>query len=321
MQQTRTHVWSASAFAALALVREIFQHPDGTTAPSLAYFSISSSPTGWTGFAMALVIGGFLFGGWEAPLLFSEESKNPNLSPGRAAIVGVIATEAWYLLLFIVFQGVDSVKNLGEHGADVLGYASTLLAPDPIARLLPLAVFSALFAATQMQLTEASRVMFSMAQDGLLPKALAALHPRFRTPWVAALILGVLPPLVLIPYLASSEAGTVIVDIIGSVGLFYLAMYTVIPLACVIYAARALRGQGDFWTSSVPPLIGGVAMFLLFIYGLVTLPPAAAIVAGIALAICIVLGIVSAVTSKAEYFKHTDVATPSAGEVLAGRID
>jgi amino acid transporter len=309
------------AFAVAALVYEIAQHPEGTSAPSLAYFSIGSSPTGWTGFAMALVIGGFLFGGWEAPLLFSEESKNPNLSPGRAAIVGVIATLAWYLLLFIIFQGVASVKNLGEHGADVLGYASTLLAPDPIARLLPLAVFSALFAATQMQLTEASRVMFSMAQDGLLPKVLAKLHPRFRTPWVASLILGLLPPLVLIPYLVSSGAGTVIVDIIGSVGLFYLAMYTVIPFACVVYAGRALRGKGDFWSSTVPPLIGGVAMLLLFIYGLFTLPFAATIVAGIVLAICVVLGIAAALTSKSEYFKQTDVSAPSPGEVLASGID
>ena len=300
-------------FAVLALIHEFQGHP-GTSAPSWSYFSIGSSPTGWTGFFMALVIGGFLFGGWEAPLLFSEESKQPNFNPGRAAIVGVISALAWYLLLFIVFQGVASTADLGKNGADVLGYASTLLAPDPVARLLPLAVFSALFAATQMQLTEASRVMFAMGQDKLLPEVVARLHPRFRTPWVAALILGVLPPVVLIPYLVSSAAGTVVLDIVGSVGLFYLAMYTVIPLACVVFAVRALRGKSDFWSSAVPPLLGGAAMLGLFIYGLITLPTAAAVIGGVAIAICIGLGIGASLLSHADYFKHRDVNAPSASE-------
>ena len=237
------------------------------SAPSLSYFSIGSSPNGWTGFATALVIGGFLFGGWEAPLLFSEESKNPNFSPGRAAIVGVISALVWYLLLFVIFQGVASPANIEAHGADVLGYASTILAPDPWARFLPLAVFSALFAATQMQLTEASRVMFAMGQDRVLPRFVAKLHPRFRTPWVAALILGILPPLVLIPYLISSEAITVIGDIVGSVGLLYLAMYTIIPLACVVFFFRALRGRSSEVPTIVATFIGGATMLFLLAWG------------------------------------------------------
>jgi hypothetical protein len=43
-------------------------------------------------------------------------------------------------------------------------------------------------------------------------------------------------------------------------------------------------------------------------------------VAGIALAICLVLGFVAAFTTKAAYFKNTDVAAPSPGEMLASEL-
>ncbi len=295
------------SFAILALLHELGSNAPGVSAPSLSYFSIGSSPNGWTGFATALVIGGFLFGGWEAPLLFSEESKNPNFSPGRAAIVGVLSALVWYLLLFVIFQGVASPANIEAHGADVLGYASTILAPDPWARFLPLAVFSALFAATQMQLTEASRVMFAMGQDRVLPRFVAKLHPRFRTPWVAALILGILPPLVLIPYLISSEAITVIGDIVGSVGLLYLAMYTIIPLACVVFFFRALRGRSSEVPTIVATFIGGATMLFLLAWGFHTQPAAAAIVGGIALAICLISGFIAAMFSKSDFFRSRPI--------------
>ena len=291
------------SFAILALLYELGSHAAGASAPSASYFSIGSSPTGWTGFATALVIGGFLFGGWEAPLLFSEESRKPNFNPGRAAIVGVTSALVWYLLLFIIFQGVASPANIEANGADVLGYASTILAPDPWARFLPLAVFSAVFAATQMQLTEASRVMFAMAQDGVLPRSLAKLHPRFRTPWVAALILGILPPVVLIPYLVSSAATTVIGDIIGSVGLLYLTMYTIIPLACVVFAFRALRGKTSEYPAIVLTFVGGAVMLFLLVWGFHTQPSGAAIVGGIALGVCLISGLVSARVSHSDFFR------------------
>ena len=37
-----------------------------------------------------------------------------------------------------------------------------------------------------------TRVFYSMARDGLLPKAFAVIHPKFRTPWIGTIVLGVL---------------------------------------------------------------------------------------------------------------------------------
>ena len=315
------------SFAIASLIYESSHHHQGAVTPSWSYFSPHSSAAGFSGLAAAAVIGGFLFGGWEAPFMVSEESRKPNFNPGRAAILGVLSALIWYLVLFIVFQGVASPSAIGAHGADVLGYASTLVAPDPLARLLPLAVFSAIFAATQMQLVEASRVMFSMGRDRLLASKLGEVSPRFRTPWLAAVILGSLPPIVLIPYLWSADAGKVIGDIVGSVGLLYLVMYTVIPLSSAWFARSALRKPGrDVLRGVVAPLIGGLFMAVLFVYGLTTQPQAASIVAGIALAACLAWGIIARLASHNAYFRQPriradlpEIALPSPAAKEADR--
>jgi amino acid transporter len=237
--------------------------------------------------------------------MVSEESRDPNFNPGRAAILGVLAALIWYLVLFIVFQGIAAPSAIGAHGADVLGYAGTLVAPAPLDRLLPLAVFSAIFAATQVQLVEASRVMFSMGRDKLLPARLGEVSPRFRTPWVAALVLGVLPPIILIPYLWSSNASKVIDDIVGAVGLLYLVMY---PLSCAWFARRALRGPGiDLLTGVIAPLTGGLFMGVLFIYGLKTQPETASVVAGVVLAVCLAWAIAAKFGLSNPYFRQPRV--------------
>ena len=147
-------------FVILALKHEAIDHVAGTTAPSLAAFSIQTSPKGLSGLFSAIVICGFLYSGWEAPLILGEESQKPHFNPGRAAIMGVVFLTIWYTFLIIVFQGVAAPKNILANGTDVLSYAGRLLLPDPWSRLLPLAVLSAVFATAQMQLSESSRIAF-----------------------------------------------------------------------------------------------------------------------------------------------------------------
>jgi RsiW-degrading membrane proteinase PrsW (M82 family) len=108
---------------------------------------------------------------------------------------------------------------------------------------------------------------------------------------------------VLIPYLVSSAAITVIIDIVGSVGLLYLAMYTIIPLACVVFFFRALRGRNSEIPTIVATFIGGAIMLFLLAWGFHTQPTGAAVVGGIALAACLVSGFIAAMVSKSDFFR------------------
>ena len=165
----------------------------------------------------------------------------------------------WYTFLTMVFQGVAPQSQILAHGTDVLSYAGTLLLPQPWARLLPLAVFSAVFATTQMQLTESSRITYAMGRDGLLPKALGKVHRAFQTPWLACLVLGCIPPLFLIPYLVSAGATTAIGYIISADGMIYLVMYGAVALGCFWYYRRVLTSSvGNLLITGVAPVVGGL---------------------------------------------------------------
>jgi amino acid transporter len=290
-------------FVILALKREIVDHIAGSSAPSLAAFSIGTSPTGMTGLLSAFVICGFLYAGWEAPLVLGEESKDAHFNPGRAAILGTLFLTFWYTFLIIVFQGVASQKAIADHGTDFLGYAGGLLLPDPWGRLLSLAVLSAVFATTQMQLSESSRVTFAMARDRLLPHTLSAIQHTFRTPWLAALILGSIPPLALIPYLANTAATTAIGYIISADGLLYLLMYGIIAGACVWYYRRLLgRTTRDLFVSGVIPLVGGLINIGIFVYGLATQTAQVSIVTAVLVVLCAVAAVIARTVSKSPYF-------------------
>lgn len=302
-------------FVILALKREIFDHVAGTTAPSLAAFSIHTSPTGIAGIISALVIGGFLYAGWEAPLVLGEESKNAHFNPGRAAILGVVFLTVWYTFLILVFQGVDSQKAIAAHGTDFLGYTGGLLLPDPWGRLLSLAVLSAVFATTQMQLTESSRVAFAMARERLLPHGLSAIQHVYRTPWVAAIVLGVIPPIALIPYLANASATTAIGYVISADGLLYLIMYAIIAFACVWYYRRLLStSTRNLLESGLLPLVGGLANLGIFAYGLATQTAQVSIVAGALCIACVVWALIArGVIGSSPYFTRKVTAHDVAG--------
>ncbi len=301
-------------FVVVALWKEIVTKVVGMHGPSFSYFAPHTSPHGFSGLANAAVVCGFLYAGWEAPLVLGEESTEPNYHPGRAAILGVVFLTIWYTFLVVVFQGVAPPAKILALKTDVLTYAGTALLPSPWSKLLPLAVFSAVFATTQMQLAESSRVLFAMARDRLLPSGLSRVHQAFRTPWVASLVLGVIPPIALIPYLASAGATTAIGYIISADGLLYLLMYFIIAAACVWYYRHFIRASSrNLVGSGIVPLVGAIFNLLVFVYGLAKQVHQISIVAGVLVVLCGVWAVLARASTDAPYFSQEMVAHPRDG--------
>jgi amino acid transporter len=181
----------------------------------------------------------------------------------------------------------------------VLAYAGSLLAPGLAGRILPLAVLIAVIGTTQLQMTEASRILYAFARDRLLPGFLGKISPKHQTPWAALVVLGLIPPIFLIPYLASSSFFKVITDIISSGGELYLFMYFVVAASSVWFFRGQLTKSGrSLLLGGILPLIGGGLMLVLCIYGMTTEP---GVVTGVAIGIIVlvyVLGFVMVRTAK-----------------------
>jgi amino acid transporter len=273
---------SVISFVILALIHEA-SHAGGATLPSLSDFSFSSNSGGIHTLANAGVTCAVLYAGWEAVAVVGEESRKPRQNPGRAMIGSVAFLIVWFTGLIMVFQGISSQKTLLAHGGDVLAYAGSLLAPGLAGRILPLAVLIAVIGTTQLQMTESSRILYSFARDRLLPKFLGKISQKHQTPWAALTVLGLIPPIFLIPYLASSSFFKVITDIISSGGELYLFMYFVVAVSSVWFFRSQLTKSGtSMLLGGILPLLGGGLMLILCVYGMTT---EAGVVTGVALGI------------------------------------
>jgi amino acid transporter len=293
------------AFVILALIHEA-KHAGGATLPSMSNFTLSHQ-FGFKGFAQAAVIASFLYGSWETPSALGEESPNSRFNPGRAMVIGTIFLTIWYTFLIAVFQGVSSQADIISHGSDVLAYAGGLLAPAPFSRLLPFAVLMAVIGTTQMQMISPSRVLYSMSRDHLIPKIFGRIHRTHQTPWSALMILAAIPTIILIPYLMNTSVSHAIGYLVGATGMLYLFLYFVIAVASVwFYRVNILKdGVGTFLLGGVVPLIGGIFCLVMFLYGLKTQSHAVAIVSGVAVVLCYVLGmVIRALRPKARFFEE-----------------
>jgi amino acid transporter len=276
---------SVIAFVILALIHEA-GGSGGATLPSASDFSFGSNIGGIRGLANAGVTCAVLYAGWEAVAVVGEESTKPRQNPGRAMIGSVAFLIVWFTGLIMVFQGISSQKTLLAHGGDVLAYAGSLLAPGVWGRILPLAVLIAVIGTTQLQMTESSRILYAFARDRLLPRFLGKISSKHQTPWVALTVLGLIPPIFLIPYLASSSFFKVITDIISSGGELYLFMYFVVAVSSVwFYRSQLTKSGRSMLVGGILPLLGGGLMLILCIYGMTT---EAGVVTGVALGIIVV---------------------------------
>ena len=293
------------SFVVLALIREAAR-TGGARLPGLSDFTVSHAVGGVGGFkglAQAAVVCGFLYLGWEATANLGEESTKRKINPGRAMMLGTGFLTLWYAFLIAVFQGVSSQQVVLAHGSDVLAYAGTLLVPGFWGRALPFVVLLAVLGTSQMQMTEASRVLYAMARDRLMPRVFGLISRVHQTPWAGLLILAVIPPVVLIFYLANSSAGKAIGYVISADGMLGIFMYFVIAISSVWFYRSGLRGNfRALILDGALPLIGGLFMGVIFFYGLTTQSPTVAWVAVVLVALAYVLGFVIRWTARSSPF-------------------
>jgi basic amino acid/polyamine antiporter, APA family len=132
----------------------------------------------------------FAFAGLEGALVPSGEVKDPPRTVPRALFLAMVGITLLYLALQIVSQGIlgPGVASATAPLADAAGVA---LGPWGRTLLLVGAAVSMFGNVSGMTLA-IPRALFAFGRDGFLPRQLAAVHPRFRTPHVAIVVQSVI---------------------------------------------------------------------------------------------------------------------------------
>jgi basic amino acid/polyamine antiporter, APA family len=134
--------------------------------------------------AQAILLLMFAYGGFEAPLIPAGETKDPRKDTAFALLAALFVIASVYMLVQIVVIGV--VPNVASQKAPVAAAFERLLGPIGLT-VASLAATVSIYGWATGSVLQSPRVLYSMAEQGQLPRALASVHPRFRTPHVAIL--------------------------------------------------------------------------------------------------------------------------------------
>src|SRR4051794_19850992 len=147
---------------------------------------------GWGGVLGGAGIVFFAFIGFDAVSTAAQETKDP----GRDMPKGILGSLALCTILYILFgyvlTGVCNWKEFKVAGKEAsVAYAVQHHMPGYgwLATGISVAILAGFSSVILVMLLGQSRVFYSMANDGLLPKLFAELHPKFRTPYKCNIVL------------------------------------------------------------------------------------------------------------------------------------
>ncbi len=149
-------------------------------------FQLNTTNLHWEGFpsfdklGAASIILFFAFIGGETALNISGEMKNPSRTAPLGLILGVVCIIVFFSLLQIVAQSTLG-NNLLQQKAPLAAVAGVLLG-NWGTKMLIVCGLIAIFSSINSIVLVFSRVMFAGANDGLLPKFLSKIHPKYATP-------------------------------------------------------------------------------------------------------------------------------------------
>ena len=144
---------------------------------------------GWSGIARGAAVIFFAYIGFDAVSTAAQEARNPKRDMPIGILGSLVICTILYILVSGLLTGVVHYTALDVSDPVAIGIDAV-----PGVRwgslLVKVGAIFGLGTVMLVMLLGQSRVFYSMSKDGLLPEWARAIHPRFRTPWVATIIVG-----------------------------------------------------------------------------------------------------------------------------------
>ncbi|MBB3935876.1 APC family permease [Aureimonas phyllosphaerae] len=206
--------------------------------------------------AQGAVLTFFSFIGFEDMLNVSEEVKNPERTMPIAMISAMLMATVIYICIAITAVSVVPWRELAEAAGPLT------LVVERAAPWFPTGIYAGItiFAVANTALVNyvmASRLLYGMSRQGLMPAALGRVHTTRRTPYVAiAALLAIVVLLSLVGDIGALAASTV---------LLLLIVFTVVNVALLVLQRRPGEAKGQFEVPSIVPLLGAIICSVLIV--------------------------------------------------------
>ena len=147
---------------------------------------------GWSGILRGASIVFFAYIGFEAVSTAAQEARNPGKDMPFGVIGSLVACTVIYILVSIVLTLIVPYTELNV--PDPVAVAVDAFGPQWswFASTIKVGAIIGLTSVILVLMYGQTRIFYTMARDGLLPKIFSRVHPKFRTPWINTLLVGLL---------------------------------------------------------------------------------------------------------------------------------
>lgn len=147
-------------------------------------------PFGWEGVwhGAALIV--FAYLGFDAISTVAEEAKNPGRNIPLGLILSLALSVVFFILVSFTLTAIVPYQELNV--PDALAFALYKVNEPFAANIIALGAVITITTVMLVMGLGFTRILFALARDGLLPKSLSEVHPKYDTPFKATLLGGVL---------------------------------------------------------------------------------------------------------------------------------
>src|SRR5450432_1610302 len=209
----------------------------------------SFAPMGFSGIGAGAAYIFFAYIGFDAVSTTAQEAKNPQRDLPIGIIASLLVCTVLYIAVAGVLTGMVNWRDINIEAPIARAFMDRGL--STASHIITLGALAGLTSVMLVMLLGQTRVLYAMANDGLLPKKFfAAIHPKYRTPWKNTILVGVVAAIV----------GSVTpIDDIGKMVNIGTLLAFVIVCAAIMVLRRTNPGQPrPFRTPWVPlvPILG-----------------------------------------------------------------
>ncbi|MCR8851989.1 APC family permease [Lysinibacillus fusiformis] len=189
-------------------------------------------PFGISGVFSGAALVFFAYLGFDAVSSAAEEVKNPQRNMPIGIIGSLLICTVLYVAVSMVLTGIVPYQALNV--SDPVSYVMQIVHQDWIAGIISLGAVVGMMTVILVMSYGGTRLLYALGRDGLLPKSMAELSPKFKTPvkntWMFALLVAFCAGFVPLSKLAELvNMGTLVAFTIVSIGVVYLRKNKNIP--------------------------------------------------------------------------------------------
>ncbi|RRO17659.1 amino acid permease [Saccharopolyspora rhizosphaerae] len=195
----------------------------------------------------------FAMVGFEDSVNMAEETKNPTRTFPRAVLLALSITAAIYLAVALLTATLVPTEELKNTDAPLLLVVKTAVPWFPPV-IFSIIALSAVTNTALMNMLMASRLLYGMANEGVIPKQLGKVHTSRATPWVSILFTSILA----IALVSSLE----IEDLGSTTSLLLLAVFALVNVAVLVLRREKVE-HPHFTAPTWVPVLGAASCLFL----------------------------------------------------------